>query len=74
MLGQSNRAQGDCKTCYYWQRMGAQEEGCHFLIIENQMRGCPPENCKRWKPKNKQKLAAQQRASQTVVHKRRTKA
>lgn len=40
-----------CETCYYWREMTPSENACHYLLDEKQSRGCPAENCTKWKPK-----------------------
>lgn len=52
-----------CETCFYWREFTHNENCCHFLLIEHQMRGCDPQNCKRWRPRNRKQMHEQRRES-----------
>lgn len=34
-----------CEGCYYLKRILQRHTACHYCIIENKLRPCPPENC-----------------------------
>ena len=42
-----------CESCHYWMKFTDAAYGCHFCLIEKQLRNCKPEVCDKWKPKEK---------------------
>lgn len=60
----SDNAQNDspCEGCHYWRDMFICY-GCHYLLVENKMRGCPPgAGCTKRKPLDLELLQKENKA------------